>query len=50
LTGTYRLSGDQYVEAEGGAASPPNASEEQRRREAHGAETWFTDLTHEVYA
>jgi NADPH-dependent 2,4-dienoyl-CoA reductase/sulfur reductase-like enzyme len=49
LTGTYRARGDQYVEADGGASSPPNAPAERRLAEARKADTWFAGLTRDVY-
>ena len=50
LAGTYRPSADQYLEVEGGVASPPNAPPEQRVREARGADAWFRTITQDTYA
>lgn len=51
LKGTYRPTGDQYLEVEGsGAASAPGAPPDARRREARDAQAWFERITREVYA
>ena len=50
LTGTYRPSGDQYLEVEGGgAASQPDAPPAARAREARDGEAWFARITREVF-
>ena len=50
ITGKYHSVGDQFVEIEGaGETSPLEAPRSRREEEAKLADSWFTQITGEVF-
>jgi sulfide dehydrogenase [flavocytochrome c] flavoprotein subunit len=49
LTGSYQVRDGQFVEVEGGGASPVDAPREARAREADDAKAWYNSITVETF-